>query len=77
MSTDQPQGFEAALSELEQLAAAMERGDMPLEHSLEAYRRGVALARTCQQQLEQAEQQVKVLEQDLLRPLEQATGERA
>ncbi|MCY1377298.1 Exodeoxyribonuclease 7 small subunit [compost metagenome] len=51
----------------------MEDGSLPLEQSLAAYRRGVALTRVCQDRLAQAEQQVKVLEGDLLRPLDPAT----
>lgn len=65
-----PQDFETALAELEALVAAMEDGSMPLEQSLAAYRRGVELTRICQEKLAQAEQQVKVLEGDLLRPLD-------
>ena len=65
-----PQDFETALAELEALVATMEDGSLPLEQSLEAYRRGVELTRICQERLAQAEQQVKVLEGDLLRPLD-------
>ena len=67
-----PQDFETALAELESLVAAMEDGSLPLEQSLAAYRRGVELTRVCQDRLAQAEQQVKVLEGDLLRPLDPA-----
>ena len=67
-----PQDFETALSELEALAAKMEDGAMPLEQSLAAYRRGVELVRVCQDRLARAEQQVKVLEGELLRPLDEA-----
>ena len=65
-----PQDFETALAELEALVATMEDGSLPLEQSLVAYRRGVELTRVCQERLAQAEQQVKVLEGDLLRPLD-------
>jgi len=67
-----PQDFETALSELEALVAKMEDGAMPLEQSLAAYRRGVELVRVCQDRLARAEQQVKVLEGELLRPLDEA-----
>ena len=67
---DLPQDFETALAELEALVATMEDGSLPLEQSLVAYRRGVELTRVCQERLAQAEQQVKVLEGDLLRPLD-------
>lgn len=65
-----PQDFETALAELEQLVATMENGALPLEKSLHAYRRGVELTRVCQEKLAQAEQQVKVLEDELLRPFD-------
>jgi exodeoxyribonuclease VII small subunit len=68
-SASLPQDFETALAQLEALVAAMENGSLPLEESLAAYRRGVELTRICQERLAQAEQQVKVLEGDLLRPL--------
>jgi len=68
--TPLPQDFESALAQLEALVAAMEDGAMPLEASLAAYRRGVALTRICQERLAHAEQQVRVLEGDLLRPLQ-------
>ena len=64
-----PPAFEAALAELESLVGTMEDGSLPLETSLAAYRRGVALVRICQERLADVEGQVKVLEADLLRPL--------
>lgn len=65
-----PQDFETALLQLEELVASMESGALPLEESLAAYRRGVALTRICQERLAQAEQQVKVLEAGMLKPFE-------
>lgn len=65
-----PQDFETALLQLEELVASMESGALPLEESLVAYRRGVALTRICQERLAQAEQQVKVLEAGMLKPFE-------
>ena len=65
-----PQDFETALAELESLVATMESGSLALEQSLTAYRRGAALTRICQQKLAQAEQQIKVLEAGMLRPLD-------
>jgi exodeoxyribonuclease VII small subunit len=68
--TDLPQDFETALAQLEALVAKMESGALPLEESLVAYRRGVALTRVCQERLAQAEQQISVLEAGLLRPFD-------
>lgn len=57
------------MAELETLVASMESGELPLEASLAAYRRGAELVRYCQQSLERVAQQVKVLEGDALKPL--------
>ncbi|AQV95131.1 exodeoxyribonuclease VII small subunit [Cupriavidus necator] len=64
-----PASYEAAMAELETLVASMESGELPLEASLAAYRRGAELVRYCQQKLERVEQQVRVLEGDVLKPL--------
>ncbi len=53
--------FEAALAELEKIVASMESGQLSLEESLAAYRRGTELLKACQQQLQDAEQQVRIL----------------
>jgi exodeoxyribonuclease VII small subunit len=64
-----PSSFEAALAELEQIVERMEVGDMPLQVSLAAYKRGAQLLAYCQASLKDAQQQVQVLEQGLLAPL--------
>jgi exodeoxyribonuclease VII small subunit len=53
--------FEAAMAELETLVERLERGDLPLEESLKAFERGVALTRSCQSALKEAEQKVEIL----------------
>ena len=62
--------FEEAMAELEQLVARMEAGELPLEASVAAYKRGSELVKYCAAQLERVERQVKVLEGDMLKPLE-------
>ena len=59
--------FEAALSELEGIVAAMEAGQMPLQDALDAYKRGAALLRHCQETLNAAEQQIRILDANGLR----------
>ncbi len=59
--------FETALAELESIVETMESGQLPLEKSLSAYKRGAQLLQFCQRQLQDAQQQVKVLESDSLR----------
>lgn len=65
-----PESFEAALTELETLIAGMESGQMPLEASLSAYRRGTELLKYCQAKLADTQQQVRILENDTLRLFE-------
>jgi exodeoxyribonuclease VII small subunit len=63
-----PPSFEAALAELEALVARMEAGDLPLQESLAAYKRGAELLASCQAALKDAQQQVQVLEKGVLQP---------
>lgn len=67
-----PLSFEDALDELEKLVGRMEGGDLSLEQSLGAHKRGLELARFCQERLESAQQQVRVLEGEVLKNLAQA-----
>ena len=60
------QTFESALAELEKIVASMEAGQMPLEQSLAAYKRGAELLKFCQAALQDAQQQVKILEDNVL-----------
>jgi len=61
------QGFEAAMAELEQVVADMESGKLSLEDSLAAYKRGAELLQLCRGRLEDAQQQVRVLEEGTLK----------
>ena len=53
--------FEGALGELETIVTALERGDVPLEDSIARFERGMALARRCEERLNEAETKVAVL----------------
>jgi exodeoxyribonuclease VII small subunit len=53
--------FEAALAELEAIVQRLEQGELSLEESLSQFERGVALTRSCQKALRQAEQKIRVL----------------
>jgi len=59
--------FETAMAELEQLVAEMESGKLALDDSLAAYKRGAELAAFCRSRLDDAQQQVRVLEEGALR----------
>lgn len=67
-----PPTFEQALDELDALVRRMEAGELTLDESIAAYRRGAELARYCQTRLAQAELEIKQLEGDLLKPLDPA-----
>ena len=56
--------FETSLQQLEQLVQQMEQGNLSLEESMQAFEKGVALTRECQNALDKAEQKVQVLMQD-------------
>jgi exodeoxyribonuclease VII small subunit len=59
--------YEDALRELEQIVTQLERGDLPLERTLELHARGQLLAAHCSTLLENAELS--------MRKLNTATGE--
>lgn len=67
-------GFETAMTELEQIVADMEAGKLSLEDSLVAYKRGAELLSFCRTRLEDAQQQVRVLEDGVLKDFS-GTGE--
>jgi len=64
----EPATYEDALAEIERLVQAMEGGQLPLDRLLESYRRGAVLLAYCRERLQAVEDQVKVLEDDQLKP---------
>lgn len=61
--------FEAALAELERVVSDMESGQLSLEDALAAYKRGAELLQQCRARLDDAQQQVRILEEGTLRTL--------
>ena len=71
--------FEDALGELEGIVQRLEKGELPLEDSLVAFERGIALVRQLSQRLAEVEQRVEMLLKSeagklLLRPLPEEDG---
>jgi exodeoxyribonuclease VII small subunit len=66
-ATPMPATYELALAELDKLVAQMEGGQLPLDHLLDAYRRGAELLNFCRAKLQKVEEQVKVLEDGQLK----------
>jgi exodeoxyribonuclease VII small subunit len=60
--------YEAALQELEQLAAQLESGQLPLDQLMSGYQRGAELLKFCRSKLEAIEQQINVIDGDQLKP---------
>ena len=64
----EPQSFEKALQELEELVTNMESGSLALDDLLSHYQRGAQLIAYCKERLKTVEQQVQVLEGGELKP---------
>jgi exodeoxyribonuclease VII small subunit len=63
-----PATFEEAMAELQQLVSQMEAGELALEASIAAYKRGSELVKYCLSQLDKVDSQVKILEGEMLKP---------
>src|SRR5262245_41350389 len=64
MKPNNSQNFETSLEELERIVRELERGDLPLEKSLELFEQGVKLSRACQERLNEAERRIEILTRD-------------
>ena len=53
--------FEESLKQLETIVGRLERGDLPLEESIQLFEEGMKLSTACKDQLENAEGKVQVL----------------
>ena len=63
--------FEEAITELDSIVNRMESGQLPLEDSLQAFKRGSTLLQLCQKTLADVEQQILILnESGQLKPYE-------
>ena len=56
--------FEQAVEELEKIVAALERGDVPLNRSIDIYERGEALKKHCETLLSAAENRIEKIRLD-------------
>jgi exodeoxyribonuclease VII small subunit len=62
--SDETPSFEAALKQLEEIVQRLEKGELPLEDSLQLYEQGIKLSRLCHQKLEEAEGKIEQLMKD-------------
>ena len=50
--------FEQSMARLDEIVRHLEKGDMPLNDSLALFEEGTAIIRSCEKQLDEAEQKV-------------------
>jgi exodeoxyribonuclease VII small subunit len=53
--------FEEAMKRIEQIVAALEKGDLPLDKSIDEFEEAVTLARLCQSKLRSAQARIAKL----------------
>ena len=56
--------FEQSLTDLEEIVAKLEAGDLPLEESLTLFEEGIRLSRTCRERITDATRRIEVLMRD-------------
>lgn len=57
--------FEAALAEIEQIIDEIDSGEMPLDQVVAKFKRCSTMITSCRAQLEEVEQQIKILGEEL------------
>lgn len=61
MGTNKEEKFEQSLEKLQILVRDLESGECSLEDSIKKFEEGMALAKSCQERLTQAEQKIEML----------------
>lgn len=56
-----PRPFEDSLARLDEVITTLERDNVPLDELMKLYEEGIGLLRSCNEQLDTAEQRVKLL----------------
>jgi exodeoxyribonuclease VII small subunit len=69
-----PKSFEERLARLEQIAASLREGQIPLEEALALFEEGTRLARALEKELSRAERRIQILAED--QPAEPEAGPR-
>lgn len=61
MMTDNTPSFEARMQRLEQIVRILERGEAPLEESMNLFQEGTELVRSCSKLLDEAQMKVTMI----------------
>ena len=70
MAAKKTPSFEDRLRRLQEVVAALENGELPLEDSVRLYKEGLTLSRSCREQLEKARNEVRLLTEEGLEPFD-------
>jgi exodeoxyribonuclease VII small subunit len=70
MAGKKAEDFEARLERLGKIVEELEKGDLPLERGVKLFKEGRALAKSCRKQLEEAENEIKVMSDGVLSDFE-------
>ncbi|MFO7817968.1 MAG: exodeoxyribonuclease VII small subunit [Thermodesulfobacteriota bacterium] len=57
--------FEKNIQELENIVHKLEQGELPLEEGVDLFKKGMALSKSCREQLEKARYEVRILSEEL------------
>ena len=71
MAAKKTPSFEDRLRRLQEVVAALENGELPLEDSVRLYKEGLTLSRSCREQLEKARTEVRLLTEEGLEPCDE------
>ena len=55
--------FEESMNRLEEIISSLDNDKLPLDEALTLYKEGIALSADCKKELENAKQQVKILDE--------------
>ena len=69
MAAKKTPSFEDRLRRLQEVVAALENGELPLEDSVRLYKEGLTLS--CREQLEKARNEVRLLTEEGLEPFDE------
>ena len=70
MSAKTDNTFEKKMARLQEIVAALENGDLPLEKGMALYKEGAACSRYCREQLEKARHELEIWQDGQARPLQ-------
>ncbi|WP_374289319.1 exodeoxyribonuclease VII small subunit [Desulfovibrio desulfuricans] len=70
MSAKTDNTFEKKMARLQEIVAALENGDLPLEKGMALYKEGAACSRYCREQLEKARHELEIWQDGQAQPLQ-------